>query len=96
MDSAGPAAARQVGDRPRAADSASPAALLSDSAASLDARFQILRDSLNRESRALDALDRRTADYARRFDAWRVRARTADSLRIARDRLRARIARLAR
>ena len=70
--------------------------MLGDSIAALDARFQAARDSLNRESRALDTLDRRSADYARRFDAWRARARAADSLRTARDRLRLRLARLAR
>ena len=89
-----PADTRQVGNSSRA-DPASPARVLGDSAAALDARFQSLRDSLNRESRALDPLDRRSADYARRFDAWRAHARTADSLRVARDRLRTRLARLA-
>jgi hypothetical protein len=92
-DSASPPPGGQVGTLP-APDSTSPAARLRDSAAALDVRFQRARDSLNRDSRALDTLDRRSADYARRFDAWRARARTADSLRAARDRLRARLARL--
>ncbi|HEX2778293.1 MAG TPA: hypothetical protein VHM30_02270 [Gemmatimonadaceae bacterium] len=64
-----------------------------DSAAALDTRYQSERAALNAESRALDSLDRRSADHARRFDAWRRRARAADSLRIARDRLRSRVER---
>ena len=69
-----------------------PHSPLADSAASLDARWQRERAALNDESRALDTLDRYSADYARRFDAWRSRARAADSLRVSRDRLRARLA----
>jgi hypothetical protein len=93
-DSANHPGAHAAGDPAAArppADSAARA--LGDSAAALDARFQAERTALNAESRRLDSLDRRSADYARRFDAWRLRARAADSLRIARDRLRARNAR---
>ncbi|HEX8848027.1 MAG TPA: hypothetical protein VF761_00675 [Gemmatimonadaceae bacterium] len=76
----------QVGTTP------APSSPLADSVASLDGRWQRERDALNAESRALDTLDRYSADYARRFDAWRSRARAADSLRVARDRLRRRVA----
>lgn len=67
---------------------------LSDSAARLDSAFQSLRDSLNAESSALASLDRRTADYARRWDAFVARERDAVQLRARRDSLRARLAKL--
>lgn len=76
----------QVGTSP----ARGPASALVDSLAALDARWQRERAALNEESRSLDSLDRHSAEYARRFDAWRRRARAADSLRVARDRLRAR------
>lgn len=86
VDSRAPSDSVQVGTVP--APATSP---LADSAAALDRRWQSERAALNSESRALDTLDRRGADYARRFDAWRVRARAADSIRVARDKLRARL-----
>jgi hypothetical protein len=58
-----------------------------DSVALLDARFQRERSSLNAEARALERADRRSAEYGRQFEAWRMRALVADSLRAARDRL---------
>ena len=69
---------------------------LADSAARLDDAFQLLRDSLNAESRALAALDRRTPDYARRWDAFVDRERDAVALRARRDSLRARLSSLER
>jgi hypothetical protein len=76
-------------------DSTTRLTLLRDSATALDQRFQAEREALNKDSRALDTLARRSAEYSRRFDAFRHRALAADSLRTARDRLRARVAPLA-
>ena len=87
----GPAA----GISPRQSDSVARLAAMRDSAAMYDERFQSERDTLNRESRALDRVDRRAAEYALRFDTFRRRALAAESLRIARDRFRDRIAPLA-
>jgi hypothetical protein len=84
-----------AGISPRQADSVARLAAMRDSAAMYDHRFQGERDTLNRESRALDRVDRRTTDYARRFDTFRRRALAAESLRITRDRFRDRIAPLA-
>jgi hypothetical protein len=84
-----------AGISPRQADSVARLAAMRDSAAMYDARFQSERDTLNRESRALDRVDRRAAEYARRFDTFRRRALAAESLRIARDRFRDRIPPLA-
>ena len=58
-----------------------------DSAARLDARFQELRAALNRDAAALDAgpLDRRSPEYAGRYDEIRRRTAVAESLRAARD-----------
>lgn len=72
----------------RTADSVARWRRLADSAAALDAIFQGEREALNAEALALRALDRRGADYARRYDAFRRRQASADSLRAARDRLR--------
>jgi hypothetical protein len=83
------------GISPRQSDSVARLVAMRDSAAMYDARFQSERDTLNRESRALDRVDRRAAEYARRFDTFRRRALAAESLRIARDRFRNRIAPLA-
>ena len=80
---------------PRQSDSVARLAAMRDSAAMYDARFQSERDALNRESRALDRVDRRTAEYAQRFDTFRRRALAAESLRFSRDRFRDRIAPLA-
>jgi hypothetical protein len=66
---------------------------LRDSSDTVDARFQRLRDTLNDESRAMQHADRRSPEYHRRFDDWRRRMLTADSLRASRDRMRARITR---
>jgi hypothetical protein len=84
-----------AGISPRHADSVARLAALRDSAVTYNERFQSERDTLNRESHALDRVDRRAAEYARRFDAFRRRALAAESLRIARDRFRDRIAPLA-
>lgn len=71
-------------------DSVRLALALRDSAAALDAAFQRERLALNDEARALQGLDRRAGEYARRFDAWSARAGAAERDRTARDRLRAR------
>ena len=84
-----------AGISPRQADSVARLAAMRDSAVMYDERFQSERDTLNRESRALDRVDRRTTDYARRFDSFRRRALAAESLRIARNGFRDRIAPLA-
>jgi len=83
-----------AGSSRRHSDSLLRLVALRDSAAMIDERFQSERDTLNRESRALDRVDRRSADYARRFDAFRRRAHAAESLRVTRDRLRGRVAAL--
>ena len=57
--------------------------------AALDRRFQSEREALNRETRSLGAIDRRTVEYHTRFDAFRKREIAAESLRATRDRLRA-------
>ena len=79
----------------RHSDSLSRLVVLHDSAALVDERYQSERDTLNRESRSLDRVDRKAADYARRFDAFRRRALAAESLRVTRDGLRDRGARYA-
>lgn len=84
-----------TGNSRKRSDSLSRLVALRDSAVLIDERYQSERDTLNRESRALDRLDRKSADYARRFDAFRRRALAADSLRVTRDRLRDRGARYA-
>ncbi len=61
---------------------------VADTVARLDTAFQRLRDSLNGAAATLSVLDRRTADYARRYDEFNLRASIADSLRSQRDRLR--------
>lgn len=72
-----------VGDSMRRANA------IADSAKSVDERFQALRDSINREAAALGG-DRRSAEYARRWDALRRRTVAAESLRAERDRIRRR------
>jgi hypothetical protein len=59
-----------------------------DSAERLDAAFQRRRDSLNRAALAFSGLDRRSSDYARRYDDFDHGALAAESLRAERDRLR--------
>ena len=86
---------RAVTSRPSATDSASLLDRLSDSAATLDARFQSERDALNREARSLAGIDRRAGEYHAQYDAFRKREIAAESLRQARDRLRARVTPLA-
>lgn len=61
-----------------------------DSASILDARFQREREAINRDVMAMRGADRRSPDYARRFDGIRRRTIAAESLRAARDRLRRR------
>lgn len=69
-----------------------------DSGLALDSAFQRLRADANRQALALSpsagAAARRSAEYARRFDAWRALSVRADSLRTARDRYRARAERM--
>lgn len=69
------------------ADSLSRLVALRDSAVLVDKRYQSERDTLNGESRALDQVDRKSAHYARTFDAFRRRSLAAESLRVTRDRL---------
>ena len=65
-----------------------------DSADSLDAAFRSARDSLNREAQSLTGGDRRTVEYARRYDAYMARVAVATRTREARDRARRRAASL--
>ncbi len=65
---------------------------LADSAARLDSAFQRLRDSLDAERLALAALDRRTTEYARRWDDFLVREQEAKAIRARRDSVRAAVA----
>ena len=65
---------------------------LADSASALDRRFQSERDAINREVRAMEGGDRRSTDYARRFDDVQRRTFAAESLRTMRDGLRRRAA----
>ena len=62
----------------------------SDSADSLDAAFRAARDSLNREAQGMARADRRTLEYATRFDAFMARVALARRTREARDRARRR------
>ena len=78
--------------RPSTADSVARYERLADSTELLDRSFQQLRDSLNREVRALVGVDRRSRAYAQRFLAFRRREIEADAMRHARDRLRTRTA----
>jgi hypothetical protein len=78
--------------RPATADSVARYRRLADSSEHLDRRFQLLRDSLNREARALDAEDRRSRAYADRFFVFRRRALEAETIRHSRDGLRSRTA----
>ena len=82
-----PASLRPAPARPRSGAAVSTHA---DSVAALDARFQEERTALNAEARTLEVADRRSAEYSGRFDAWHRRAIAADSLRVRRDKLRAR------
>ena len=75
-----------------AGDSMRRAVAIEDSARAVDARFQALRDSINREASTL-AGDRRSAEYARAWDALRRRTVAAESLRAERDRIRRRAGR---
>ncbi|GAC1697574.1 MAG: hypothetical protein NVS9B3_15290 [Gemmatimonadaceae bacterium] len=83
------------GDRPPPNDSIARLTRARDSLATLDARFQRERSALNAEAAELDALPPGTAEYARRFDSFRRRKLSADSLRATRDRQRALVDRLA-
>jgi hypothetical protein len=74
------------------ADSLARLATFEDSAATLDRHFQNLRDELNSAASTLTRADRRSDEYAERYDEFQSRAQRADSLRIARDRLLARAA----
>ena len=73
-------------------DSMRRAAAIEDSARALDTRFQAEREAINRDAAALDG-DRRSAEYARRWEALRRRTTAAESLRTERDRMRRRAAR---
>jgi hypothetical protein len=80
------------------AGSTSPSKPLSPAAESalvLDRAYQAARAAINAEAYALDSLPvaaRYSSDYAQRFDALRRATLTADSLRRARDRQRALLA----
>ena len=69
-----------------------------DSGLALDSAFQRVRADANRQALALSptasAAERRSPEYARRFDAWRALSVQAESLRTARDRYRARAQRM--
>jgi hypothetical protein len=80
-------------DRPMSAAGADSLALLrtvDDEGARLAARFRALRDSLNREVRSLDSLDRRSRQYAVRYADIRRRTLGAEAIRAERDAYRAR------
>jgi hypothetical protein len=79
---------------PSAADSVARYQRLADSTDQLERRFQILRDALNREARALESVDRRSRAYAERFFAFRRRELEAERIRHARDRVRSHTATL--
>ena len=74
------------------ADSVARWRRLADSASALDRRFQTERAAINREVRAMEGGDRRSTDYARRFDDIQRRTIAAESLRTMRDGLRRRAA----
>jgi hypothetical protein len=80
-----------AGEAPRKsaaqADSIATLSTLEDSSAKLDASFLELRNELNAESEALARGDRRSSEYAKRYDEFRPRASRAESLRAARDKL---------
>lgn len=80
-------------DGPRG-DSVRLALARRDSALHADAAWQDARTTANDAARALASLDRRTPEYARRFDAWRQLADDAESLRARRDALSERLTRL--
>ena len=67
-------------------------AALADSAHLLDTLFQREREALNRAVFELQEADRRTRDYARRYDALVRRIHDAERLRADRDQARARLA----
>ena len=67
-------------------DSMRRAATIADSARAVDIRFQALRDSINAAAAALTG-DRRSREYARAWDALRIRTVAAESLRAERDRI---------
>ncbi|HJU87754.1 MAG TPA: hypothetical protein VJ672_00080 [Gemmatimonadaceae bacterium] len=77
-------------------DSAALYRTLTDSASRLDAAFQRERTTLNREAVAMRSLQRTSADYHSRYQAFDRRAAAAESLRTARDRARVRVAVLER
>ena len=66
----------------------------SDSADSLAAAFQRMRDSLNSEASRLTGGDRRSREYGERYDAYIRRVAAATRTREARDRARRRVASL--
>jgi hypothetical protein len=63
---------------------------LGDSARMVDTRFRELRDELNTEAAALAGMDRRSNQYAERFDDFHPRSLRAEALRLRRDRYRQR------
>jgi hypothetical protein len=79
---------------PATSDSVSRLQSLDDSAAALETRFRVLRDSLNAEVQALDTADRRTRSYEARYAAIRRRTLAAETLRASRDSVRTRADRL--
>ena len=63
---------------------------LDDSSQSLIDQFSKLREELNAEANSLSALDRRSKQYAQRYDEFRPRFAQAETLRASRDKIRAR------
>ena len=61
-----------------------------DSSSRADAAFQTVRTAANEAASELATLDRTSAEYERRYEAWRSLADSAESLRTSRDRLRQR------
>ena len=72
------------------ADTATPSGPVGhpDPAAALDSEFQRVRSALNEEARALAEMDRASAEYTTRYDAWLRDAAAAESLRARRDSIR--------
>jgi hypothetical protein len=77
---------------PAQADSLHTLTSLDDSATTLDSNFQRARRSLNTEAAEMASMDRRSGNYATRYESFRRRAAAADSIRTARDKISSRAA----
>ena len=75
-------------------DSVARLRALDDSAASLEMRFRDLRAALTSDVADIDTMDRRSQEYATRYDAIVRRTRDAEQVRTDRDSTRARAERL--